>query len=211
MEGARGVEALLVRHGESTANEARIWQGRLDYELSETGRDQAARAGRALAGISPARIYSSPLVRAASTAHIIAGEIGYPPEDIQCLTDLTERGGGLLEGHTWENFEASHPELASRFFDLPDEKRWDYLGAESTASALRRMRRALETVRGRHEPGEKAVLVSHGGLLGSFFLEEFGPEVPGERAPLENGSITRLLLTDGGPRISALGDVSHLE
>lgn len=206
----RGVEALLVRHGESTANLARIWQGRLDYELSETGRDQATRAGRALAGVSPARIYSSPLVRAASTAHIIAGEIGYPPGDIQCLHDLTERGGGLLEGHTWDDFEASRPDLASRFFELPDEKRWTHLGAESTASALHRMRRALETVHGRHEPGEKAILVSHGGLLGSFFLDEFGPEIPGERAALANGSITHLILGDGGPRISTLGDVSHL-
>jgi broad specificity phosphatase PhoE len=212
MGKTRGVEVLLVRHGESTANVARIWQGRLNYELSETGRDQATRAGRALAGISAARIYSSPLVRAASTAHIIAGEIvGYPPGDIQLLHDLTERGGGLLEGHTWDDFEASRPDLASRFFELPDEKRWDHLGAESTASALHRVRRALETVRTSHEPGERAILVSHGGLLGSFFLDEFGPEVPGERAALANGSITRLILGDGGPRISTLGDVSHLE
>jgi probable phosphoglycerate mutase len=210
MESARGAEALLVRHGESTANVARIWQGRLDYELSEAGRDQAIRAGRALADASPVRIYSSPLVRAASTAHIIAGEIGYPPGDIHFLTDLTERGGGLLEGYTWDDFEASRPDLAKTFFELPDEKRWDHLGAESTASALHRMRRALETVRERHEPGESAILVSHGGLLGSFFVDEFGPEVPGERAALANGSITRLILTDDGPHISTLGDVSHL-
>lgn len=210
MEEARGVEALLVRHGESTANVDRIWQGRLDYELSEAGREQAIRAGRTLAGVSAARIYSSPLVRAASTANIIAGEIGYPPGDVHFLDDLTERGGGLLEGHTWDDFEASHPDLARRFFELPDEKRWARLGAESTASALHRMWRVLATVRQRHEPGESAILVSHGGLLGSFFVDEFGPEVPGESAALANGSITRLILTDVGPRVSALGDVSHL-
>lgn len=205
-----GVRALLVRHGRSTANLAGIWQGRLDYPLSEGGREQARRAGCSLRGTQPARIYSGPLVRAAESARLIAGEVGYPPAKIEHLNDLTERGGGLLEGHTWDEFEALHPEFARRFFELPDAERWEYLGAESTASALLRIRRALETVRCRHESGETAILVSHGGLIGSFFLEKFGPEVPGEEAALGNGSITRLLLSDAGPRILDLGDVSHL-
>lgn len=204
------VAALLVRHGRSTANLQGIWQGRLDYPLSDEGRRQARRAGRSLHGTQPARIYTSPLLRAAESARLIAGEIGYPPEEIEPLEDLAERGGGMLEGHTWDEFESLHPERSRRFFELPDEERWQYLGAESTASALGRMRQALETVRDRHEPGETAILVSHGGLLGSFFLEEFGPEVPGEEAALANGSITRLLLSDTGSRILGLGDASHL-
>lgn len=205
-----GVEALLVRHGQSTANAERVWQGRIDYPLSTEGRDQALRAGRSMAGLTPARIYSSPLARAIQSARIIAGEIGHPPKEIQRLEDLTERSGGMLEGHTWEEFETTYPERARRFFELPDDERWEYLGAESTADALSRMRRALETVQSRHERGETAILVSHGGLLGSFFLEELGPEVPGERAALANGSITRLVLGEGGPRAARLGDVSHL-
>lgn len=210
MSLGEGVEALLVRHGESTANVDGIWQGRLDYELSERGRDQALRAGRLLAGIAPARIYSSPLVRAARSALLIAGEIGYPPGELEYLDGLTERGGGMLEGHTWDGFESVHPELARRFFELPDEERWEYLGAESTASALARMRGALGWMQDHHLPGETVVVVSHGGLLGSFFLEEFGPEIPGTEAPLANGSITRLILGGDEPRIAGLGDVSHL-
>lgn len=163
-----------------------------------------------MSGTQPACIYTSPLARAAESTRLIAGEAGYPPDEIEHLDDLTERGGGLLEGHTWSEFEALHPELARRFFELPDEGRWEYLGAESTASALSRIQRALERVRCRHVSGETAILVSHGGLIGSFFLEEFGPEVPGEEAALGNGSITRLLLSDAGPRILGLGDVSHL-
>lgn len=204
------MEAVLVRHGRSTANLKGIWQGRLDYALSPEGREQARRAGRALASSEVSRLYSGPLARAAGSALTIAEEIGYPASSIEHLQDLTERGGGLLEGSTWEEFEARYPERARRFFELPDGERWEYLGAESTASALSRMRRALEYVGGRHAPGETAVLVSHGGLLGSFFLDEFGPEVPGEQAALSNGSITRLLLSESGPRILGLGDTSHL-
>lgn len=206
----RGVEALLARHGQSTANVEGIWQGRMDYGLSDEGRRQALSTGRGLAGIYPARVYSSPLVRAAHSARIIAGEVGYPPEEIEYLEDLTERGGGLLEGHTWSAFESRNPELARRFFELPDEERWEYVGAESTTSALHRIRRALGRIGDRHVSGDSVIVVSHGGLLGSFFLEEFGPEVPGKDAPLANGSITRLILSGSGTRITGLGDVSHL-
>ncbi|MDN5697788.1 MAG: histidine phosphatase family protein [Rubrobacter sp.] len=205
-----GVEALLVRHGRSTANLRGIWQGRLDYGLSREGREQAWRTGRSLAGEEVSRIYSSPLARAAESARIIAGEIGYPASEIEHLQDLTERGGGVLEGKTWREFEARRPEQARRFFELADEARWEYLGAESTASALSRARRSLESVRSRHAPGETVILVSHGGLLGSFFLDEFGPEIPGEESALGNGSITRLFLTGDGPRAAGLGDTSHL-
>lgn len=205
-----GVEALLVRHGQSTANLEGVWQGRLDYPLSEAGRDQALRAGRCLTGVQPAGIYTSPLLRASESAGIIAAEIGYPSGRIRQHADLTERGGGLLEGYAWDDFETRYPDRARRFFELPDDERWEYLGAESTADALMRLRRALEKVRNRHEPGEVVVVVSHGGLLGSFFLDHLGPEVPGERAVLANGSITRLVLRASGPSLVELGGVSHL-
>ncbi|WP_053057785.1 histidine phosphatase family protein [Rubrobacter aplysinae] len=207
------MQALLVRHGRSTANAAGIWQGRLDYGLSEEGRDQAHRAGRSLAGIlgiQPVHVYSSPLVRAVESARVIAAEVGYPAGQIQCLDDLTERGGGMLEGHTWSGFEARHPGLARRFFELPDEERWEYVGAESTASALERLRRTLGRILEHHAPGETVIVVSHGGLLGSLFVEELGPEVPGKEAQLANGSISRLLLEGHGRRVTGLGDVEHL-
>lgn len=118
-----GVQAMLVRHGRSTANLRGIWQGRLDYGLSEEGRHQSLRAGRSLVGSEVGRIYSSPLVRAADSARIIAGELRYPAGEIEHLQDLTERGGGLLEGYTWDGFERRHPEYARRFFELPDGER----------------------------------------------------------------------------------------
>ena len=116
----------------------------------------------------------------------------------------------MLEGHTWSGFESRHPGLARRFFELPDEERWEYVGAESTASALERLRRTLGKIPEHHAPGETVIVVSHGGLLGSLFVEEFGPEVPGKEVQLANGSITRLVLEDHGSRVTGLGDVEHL-
>ena len=41
-------ELLLVRHGQSTANAKGIWQGQMEFPLSERGRVQAGLAGRGL-------------------------------------------------------------------------------------------------------------------------------------------------------------------
>ncbi|MBA2443468.1 MAG: histidine phosphatase family protein [Rubrobacter sp.] len=212
MNPGEGIEVLLVRHGQSAANLRGLWQGQLDFPLSELGRAQAGRVGTVLREQEPSGIYSSPLARAAETARISARVTGYPEGDISYLEDLRERHGGVLEGLTWVEFERDNPELARRFFELPDDERWALLGAESTASAMVRADRALAEVRSRHAPGETVVAVSHGGLLGSFFLEVFGPEAPGTRNPLGNGSITRLLLEgESDLRLLDLGSVRHLD
>ena len=92
-------ELLLVRHGQSTANANGVWQGQMEFPLSEEGRRQASLAGRALAGTDYDAIYSSPLARAFETAEIIARESGFAGEVVP-MRGLIERHGGVLEGHT---------------------------------------------------------------------------------------------------------------
>lgn len=57
---------ILVRHGQSAANEAGLLLGRVDSPLTELGRRQAERLAAALA--TPARVIASPLTRALATA-----------------------------------------------------------------------------------------------------------------------------------------------
>ncbi|MEW6636961.1 MAG: histidine phosphatase family protein, partial [Actinomycetota bacterium] len=71
------LEIILVRHGQSTANASGVWQGQMEFPLSDEGRHQARLAGRALAEKRLDAIYSSPLSRAFETAEIIAREAGY--------------------------------------------------------------------------------------------------------------------------------------
>src|SRR3712207_7885942 len=63
----RKQEVLLIRHGQSTANASGVWQGQLDFTLSEEGRLQATKAGRALKGKEISGIYASPLADRKST------------------------------------------------------------------------------------------------------------------------------------------------
>ena len=64
---------VVVRHGQSEANAIGLLVGRTDSPLSELGQLQAAAIAGALAsrGTSTARILTSPLQRAASTAEAI--------------------------------------------------------------------------------------------------------------------------------------------
>jgi broad specificity phosphatase PhoE len=201
---------LLIRHGQSTANACGIWQGQTEFPLSEEGRSQALRAGKALAGKRFDGLYASPLGRALETAEIIARETSFPGEVVP-IEGLAERRGGWLEGTTRAEREARNPELAKKFLSLPEEERWTLVGAETDDEILDRFKRAVSDIRASHVPGARVVIVTHGGVMRAFLRDRFGPEVfPGAgRAP--NASITRIEWDgDAGPRLMELASTEHL-
>jgi broad specificity phosphatase PhoE len=205
---------ILLRHGQSTANVSGVWQGQLDFPLSERGRLQAVDTGRALAGKRISGVYASPLSRAFETAEIVACEAGFSGEVVP-MPDLAERHGGILEGHTWAEQEARNPALAEKFLSLPEEERWTLVGAETDEEILVRFERAISDIRSRHLSTDgPVVVVSHGGVMRAFLRAHFGPTIlPGaERAP--NCSITRLLYDvskpDAEPELRELASTRHL-
>jgi broad specificity phosphatase PhoE len=208
-------EVLLIRHGQSTANASGVWQGQLDFPLSEDGRLQAAEAGRALKDKEISGVYASPLARAFETAEIVAREAGFPGEIVP-KPGLMERHGGVLEGHTWAEQEANNPKFAQKFLSLPEEERWAFAGAETDEEILARFEKALSDIRSLHpvDDGGASVVISHGGIMRAFLREHFGPSVlPGsERAP--NASITRLLYDPANsgctPQLLELASTRHL-
>ena len=199
-------ELLLIRHGQSTANASGVWQGQMEFPLSEEGRRQARSVGRALAGERFDAIYSSPLGRALETAEIIVREAGFPGEVVP-IEGLTERRGGTLEGTTHAEREERNPELVKKFLELPEDERWTLVGAET----LHRFERAISEIRARHVTGGRVVVVSHGGVMRAFLRDRFGPGILSgtERAP--NASITRLEWgADNRPRLLELASTDHL-
>ena len=204
-------ELLLVRHGQSTANAKGIWQGQMEFPLSEEGRRQASLAARALSHEPFEGLYSSPLSRAFETAEIIREKTGFAG-DVVPVSGLSERHGGLLEGHTWSEQEQRNPELAKKFLAIPEEERWALVGAETDEEVMARFEAAISSIRARHPDGSRIVIVSHGGVMRAFLRGRFGPEVlPGaERAA--NASITRLQWDSGdaGPRLLEVASTVHL-
>jgi broad specificity phosphatase PhoE len=202
-------ELLLVRHGQSTANAKGIWQGQMEFPLSEEGRRQASLAARALSREPFEGLYSSPLSRAFETAEIIRAHTGFAGEVVP-VSGMSERHGGLLEGHTWAEQEQRNPEMAKKFLAIPEEERWALVGAETDEDVIARFEKAISSIRARHPEGARIVIISHGGVMRAFLRERFGPEVlPGaERAA--NASITRLQWGSGDPYLLEVGSTAHL-
>lgn len=205
------LEIALIRHGQSTANATGVWQGQLDFPLSAKGRDQARLAGRALAATPPDAIYASPLSRAYETARLIAGEVGFESE-VFTSPGLLERRGGLLEGTTAEEREARYPDLMRKFLSLEENERWSLVDAETEEEVLGRFTEAIRSITGRHQPGSRIVIVSHGGAMRAFLREFFGPKVFPDSQRAENASITRFLwgVNGDGHRLLEVGSTGHL-
>lgn len=95
------MDIYLLRHGRSTANEARLVCGASDYPLSEQGLLQAADICQRLKDIPFTRIYSSPLSRATQT--IAPLDTGL---DIKLVPELVEVDTGSVSHITvdelWE-------------------------------------------------------------------------------------------------------------
>jgi broad specificity phosphatase PhoE len=150
---------VLWRHGQTTWNAERRFQGQSDIPLDAVGLAQAERAARLLAGLHPDLIVSSDLSRAASTAAPLARLTGL---DVILDKDLRERHGGCWEGLTDTEIRTRYPvEHAS--WNPPDGEP-SLAVADRVAAALRRTATAVsdDTRAGRSGLG---VVVSHGAAL----------------------------------------------
>jgi broad specificity phosphatase PhoE len=170
---------------------------------------QAGLAGRGLSGEPFEGLYSSPLSRAFETAEIIRDRTGFAGEVVP-VEGLSERNGGILEGHTWAEQEQRNPELAKKFLAIPEEERWALVGAETDEEVIARFQDALSSIRALHPGGARIVVVSHGGVMRAFLRDLFGPEVlPGEKRAA-NASITSLQWGEMGPRLLEVASTAHL-
>lgn len=102
---------ILVRHGETALNAARVLQP-LDTPLSARGAGQAAAVAQRIAGLRPAGILSSDLPRAAQTAEAIAAATGHP---VRFTPLLHERSFGALRGLAYDSlgYDPIHAEEAA--------------------------------------------------------------------------------------------------
>jgi broad specificity phosphatase PhoE len=181
----------------------------MEFPLSEEGRKQAALAGEALSGEAFDGLYSSPLSRAFETASMIRVRTKFAGEVVP-VGGLSERQGGLLEGHTWAEQERQNPELAKKFLTIPEEERWALVGAETDEEVISRFGEALSTIIANHPDGGRIVIVSHGGVMRAFLRDLFGPEVLPGAQRAANASITRLQWNEPDPRLLEVAATTHL-
>jgi glucosyl-3-phosphoglycerate phosphatase len=152
---------VLWRHGQTTFNAERRFQGQLDVPLNDRGRQQAALAARYLAALGPGAIFSSDLSRAAETAAALARLTGL---SVKLDPDLRERAGGAWEGLSDVELREQYAHAYSSWTSAPAS--WAPPGGESGHSVAERSAGALLRVADSVPAGSTAVVVSHGGALG---------------------------------------------
>ena len=116
---------VLVRHGESEWNKLNLFTGWRDVDLSETGIEEARRAGRLLkqAGISFDIAFTSALIRAQRTLTLMLEELGQTGLETIADQALNERDYGELAGLNKDDARKRWGEeqvhIWRRSFDVP--------------------------------------------------------------------------------------------
>ena len=148
---------MLWRHGRTSWNAQRRFQGHSDVELDEVGLAQAQATASQLALLKPDKIVSSDLLRANVTANALATLVDLP---VTTDVDLRETRAGRWEGLTRPELERKYgDELAawaagSNLAPGGGERR-----SEVATRMMRAINRALDDV-----PAQGClVIVTHGG------------------------------------------------
>ncbi|URN18689.1 MULTISPECIES: histidine phosphatase family protein [Streptomyces] len=159
MSAGKGRRVVLWRHGQTSWNLQRRFQGDTDIELTETGFAQARRAARLLAALAPDAIIASDLKRAAATAAELAVLTGHP---VSHHAALRETYAGVWQGLTHEEILALHGEEYRAWKRGEPVRRGG--GELETEVADRAAPVVLEHV-GRLPENGTLVVVSHGGTI----------------------------------------------
>lgn len=152
---------FLVRHGETLANREFRYIGSRDDELSPIGEIQATQLAEALAPLSLAAAYSSPLQR----ARLTAGAIAAPHQlEVQITSELRECDFGTWEGLSRAEVLARSPEDAQLLQAWERDSTIAPPEGESFAAMQQRVTAFVEQLAETHA-GQALALVSHVGPI----------------------------------------------
>ena len=204
---AGATEILLVRHGQSAPfREGEPFpehEGQGDPALSELGEWQAHRVADRLAGLDIGAIYVTTLRRTHMTAAPLAARLGLTPA---VEADLREVHLGEWEGGVFRVMAAQgHPLIA----EMTVRQDWGVIPGGEASEVLRaRVRAGIERIHARH-PGERVVVVSHGGAIGAVLAEASGARTFAF-ASADNASISHLVVLGESWTVRRFNDTGHL-
>jgi probable phosphoglycerate mutase len=165
---------FFLRHGQTDWNVEGRFQGHSDRALNARGVAQAHEAARLIAAHPVDLIVASPLIRALTTAAIVAEAIGKP---VRIDSELKERHFGDFEGLVVA-------EVKRKLGLQPHERLLHQLPAnaeswpETGARCARVLRRWLEA-----HPDSTILFVSHSGLFDALHEQTFGSRIEPKHVP----------------------------
>jgi len=200
-------EIVLVRHGETIAWDPEtpfpLLDGHGDPELGPEGIEQAARVAERLASGQVDAIYVTSLRRTAETAAPLAARLGLEPI---VEARLREVNLGEWEGGLYRLKVLTADPVA---MEMITRERWDVVpGAETNEAFAARAAAAITDIAAGH-PGERVVVFSHGGTIGTILSVASGSR-PFAFLGSDNGAISTIVVSGDKWHVRGFNDVSHL-
>ena len=148
------MKLYLVRHGQTDANKEHVMQGQsINLQLNQEGIMQVTSLKNKIQDVKFDLCLTSPLIRAWSTAMILAGDKVLIESDDR----LIERSFGELEGKPFEQHYKT--------------KYWDYTlnsndnNVEQIQELFKRCSSFLEDIKSKYSDKENILIVSHYGVI----------------------------------------------
>jgi len=197
---------IVVRHGETRWNVERRVQGKGDSPLTEEGLAQADAIGKRLAREHFDLLIASNLGRARQTAERVAFHTGLA---IRFDPRLQERNFGAGEGMTYEEVDRAYPGAFARIPNVDPD--FVIPGGESRRQFHARVVSAMDSLARAHD-GRTIVVVTHGGVLATFFRHVHGIALD-DAHPIAITNASYNVLAHDGSRwsVQTWSDNAHLE
>ena len=181
------VKLILVRHGLTTYNKLKIYQGQYDSPLDEMGYLQADITAEHIARTYQVDvIYASDLSRTVKTAAPTAKLLGLPVETTEAFREIDV-------GH-WANRK-----IADVQAEFPDEVRayredpgtFHFPGGEDFSNVFVRAEGKLREIAAKHD-GKTVLIFTHGGIIRALLTRWNGLPIERMREikPVPNTAIT---------------------
>ena len=176
----------FIRHGQIDSNLKKVYSGRSDETLTDTGREQVRQTCQELSGIEIDAIYSSPLMRTRQTAEIIVDELNWDLP-INAEDNFNELKMGPWEGMSEADVAANFTGEWATWNSNPAELRLD--GRETLAELQSRVLNGMRSIEN-SASGNSILIVTHVAIIRVITLFASSQDLNCYKSiPVENAKI----------------------
>lgn len=156
------MKIILVRHGQTFANEKNVYQGWGDSKLNDIGIKQAEYVSQLLQNYNITNTYCSTKTRCIQTLDYIKSK-NSSIDNIEYLEDLREIYFGLWEGKDFKTIEKEFKSEWDKFITNHDES--EFPDGESYKFFYKRCEKTIKYIIDRSKEEDTILIVAHTGVI----------------------------------------------